>query len=1132
MGHNAGIIALSYEAKAAGVKRGMFMQEAERICPGIIFVGIPTKFGKADTSFYKAAGSEVMELLGRYGEVERVSIDEAYLDMTESSEEGFDQWLETQLAEMSDQTGLEERAKSQISPATFRALCAKLMNDLNFFRKALDKTVLKDKLTVHGVPYFHERQLPQNLRGIPRAQEKETEQREADRCSTTPWDFINEEHNDVTHLLCLLRSCYKFVNSTRLCFDIVQECSNKIHLSCSLGVSVTKCVSKIASSKHKPNKISLIFPLGITTFLSSLSVRDLRGYGQKLGKDIIAKTHCTTVGEILGKNEKFLVNRLGNDCSKTVGHLVDACHGIDDCPVAGRLLNKSVGCSKRWVKPQYLFSQNLQGWITSLMADLTQKMESEKKDNHRQAQQVVVHWRTPQAENNSKCIAVALFTREHIESVILKEKGPFLNLGFTAQKWLDTNAADTKGANKAPKANKTKPGGPVETGVSLLDARKSLSKKADEKIEGAKTDQPSSSTSKVAESRKNTGKASVLMRKEQSNDHEVPRESNSDEAVNPMDESVIFLGDEMDGSDEVYVPDLERQLSSPLSAGEVDEKFVEIFGGGDSFATKQMLTKDRVDQNVDAQGDCGELKKQDIAAVDEVLGGNLKIDDGVDGLLTDKKTGSVYVGRQVLEQENYLMIRSQDSVDHAQPGGNIVGFRDLLDMTSPELRMEQLEKRHAACEEEFRARIKEGGNTPTFLAEYQKGELEKEIAYNEAAAKEPVPKKSREIETANEAGWSVKGPSLARKLRRNGSRSTSVKHFFAARSSSSGAGSSSSRLEGTGRSRVVGPEKTTSRNGARPAARREDPSSSPDAIAETSQESDNNTTTILDGAGNKRKLRRFSDIKMNPRAGVCPIASQKTLREHSGLFNALSQPDERDLPAFFDDSKKVDHRRKKSKSKLNIVRTSKSAMPSPNLEALSSPNLEAIPEFTVVAKAPSERENLFSLHDPASKKSNRTTRGTARILEAASSSDGASSSSSAQMSTAIIPSLILDQTKRSSKAKGKKLALAKSNDIKGKVRNAGVEQPAGEGIHSSRTDENQIRARSKEKVDTSKNRVSTTVSRQPPPEQALKKRKATEPENAMKKVRKKQPPAIAAAFEKYYEEESQKNGLVELSDSD
>ncbi|KAK3092357.1 hypothetical protein FSP39_001859 [Pinctada imbricata] len=129
-----GIIAVGYEARACGVTRNMWGDEAKKKCPNIHFFRVPEVRGKADLTKFREAGAEVIAVLSKFsGQVERASIDEAYIDLTEevkkritklsgdrvlvqqlqntfvvghgddksgeSREEGVDQWLTTAFEE-------------------------------------------------------------------------------------------------------------------------------------------------------------------------------------------------------------------------------------------------------------------------------------------------------------------------------------------------------------------------------------------------------------------------------------------------------------------------------------------------------------------------------------------------------------------------------------------------------------------------------------------------------------------------------------------------------------------------------------------------------------------------------------------------------------------------------------------------------------------------------------------------------------------------------------------------------------------------------------------------------------------------------------------------------------------------
>uniref|UniRef100_H3ATL3 DNA polymerase eta n=1 Tax=Latimeria chalumnae TaxID=7897 RepID=H3ATL3_LATCH len=82
-----GIIAVSYEARAFGVKRNMWGDDAKKLCPDLLLARVPEAHGKADLTRYREASVEVIEVMSRFAIIERASIDEAYMDLTSSVRE-------------------------------------------------------------------------------------------------------------------------------------------------------------------------------------------------------------------------------------------------------------------------------------------------------------------------------------------------------------------------------------------------------------------------------------------------------------------------------------------------------------------------------------------------------------------------------------------------------------------------------------------------------------------------------------------------------------------------------------------------------------------------------------------------------------------------------------------------------------------------------------------------------------------------------------------------------------------------------------------------------------------------------------------------------------------------------------
>ncbi|KAK3930933.1 DNA polymerase eta [Frankliniella fusca] len=83
-----GIIAVNYEARDKGVKRGMRGDEAKKLCPNIVLCKVAENRGKADLTKYRDAGREVVNVLHEFSScIQVASIDESYMDITEAVEE-------------------------------------------------------------------------------------------------------------------------------------------------------------------------------------------------------------------------------------------------------------------------------------------------------------------------------------------------------------------------------------------------------------------------------------------------------------------------------------------------------------------------------------------------------------------------------------------------------------------------------------------------------------------------------------------------------------------------------------------------------------------------------------------------------------------------------------------------------------------------------------------------------------------------------------------------------------------------------------------------------------------------------------------------------------------------------------
>ncbi len=56
------IIAVGYEARKQGVKRGTSSEQAKLVCPSLCVARVPEALGKANLTRYREAGAEVVKV--------------------------------------------------------------------------------------------------------------------------------------------------------------------------------------------------------------------------------------------------------------------------------------------------------------------------------------------------------------------------------------------------------------------------------------------------------------------------------------------------------------------------------------------------------------------------------------------------------------------------------------------------------------------------------------------------------------------------------------------------------------------------------------------------------------------------------------------------------------------------------------------------------------------------------------------------------------------------------------------------------------------------------------------------------------------------------------------------------------
>ncbi|RTL16543.1 MAG: DNA polymerase IV [Burkholderiales bacterium] len=111
--------------------------------------------------------------------------------------------------------------------------------------------------------------------------------------------------------------------------EIKNSVARATGLTCSIGITPNKLLSKIASELDKPDGITVLTLADIPTRIWPLAVRRINGIGPKAG-DKLVKLGLQTVGDIAAADAGWLIEQFGESYGQW---LHAASHGRDDRPI-------------------------------------------------------------------------------------------------------------------------------------------------------------------------------------------------------------------------------------------------------------------------------------------------------------------------------------------------------------------------------------------------------------------------------------------------------------------------------------------------------------------------------------------------------------------------------------------------------------------------------------------------------------------------------------------------------------------------------------------------------------------------------------------------------------------------------
>ncbi|XP_036172455.1 DNA polymerase eta isoform X4 [Myotis myotis] len=323
-----GIIAVSYEARAFGVTRNMWADDAKKLCPDLLLAQVRESRGKANLTKYREASVEVMEVMSHFAVIERASIDEAYVDLTSAVQERLQ--------------------KLQGQPISADLLPTTYIEGLPQGSTTAEGTIQKEEMRKQG--------LSQWLDSL---------------------QFDNTPSPDLQ-----LTVGAVIVEEMRAAIE------RQTGFQCSAGISHNKVLAKLACGLHKPNRQTLVSHGSVPQLFSHMPINKIRSLGGKLGASVIEILGIEYMGELTQFTESQLQSHFGE---KNGSWLYAMCRGIEHDPVKPRQLPKTIGCSKNFPgKTALATREQVQWWLLQLAQELEERLTKDRNDNDRVATQLVV----------------------------------------------------------------------------------------------------------------------------------------------------------------------------------------------------------------------------------------------------------------------------------------------------------------------------------------------------------------------------------------------------------------------------------------------------------------------------------------------------------------------------------------------------------------------------------------------------------------------------------------------------------------------------------------------------------------------------------------------------------------------
>mmetsp|Transcript_8277 Transcript_8277/g.14930 ORF Transcript_8277/g.14930 Transcript_8277/m.14930 type:complete len:481 (-) Transcript_8277:439-1881(-) len=357
------VVTSNYPARRCGVTKLMAISEARRKCPDLVL--IPGE----DLTPFRQASKRIQAVLERFGTVERLGMDECYVDLTE-------------------EVGRRLAAAGDCAPKVW----------IGHIYEPHGAALQQDN------PYR-----PQDLRAAVSAASVIEQQAElADFQARAWWERLVVG----SHVAAEARAAVKRETGFR----------------CSAGIACNKMMAKLVSGLHKPDDQTLLLPPHAAQFVATLPVRAIPGIGHKTNATLKSKFAVEGVQQLRALVLDQVVREFGEATGRWVA---GAAWGVDPTVVAAKGPPKSITVEDSFKECSSF--KGVEQVLRVLAPDLVARLEEDAAEHSRAARTLVVKWRQRGrgwARSSASCLMPSAVYSSHNSPAEKATSSPFPTLFF------------------------------------------------------------------------------------------------------------------------------------------------------------------------------------------------------------------------------------------------------------------------------------------------------------------------------------------------------------------------------------------------------------------------------------------------------------------------------------------------------------------------------------------------------------------------------------------------------------------------------------------------------------------------------------------------------------------------------